>query len=324
MHQEVNKALYDAFALEDKSDALAGYLYLKYTELFIATVAEKLGLPYRKLPYEVNQDIVNMMQIFVEQLFDKGATRDTSIYHGKVVRLPEALKLVTQKHDLHLVPSEKVMPFKVARDIILQNPGSIAVGTCPCRAISEHPCLPPPMEVCLFIGDPNAAFITTHNPRYRRISQEEAVAILEDCHRKGFVHCAYFEKAASNRFNAICNCCSCCCLGIKMFELLGFTNANSTFLVSSGYVAQVNNDCSGCGVCINACHFKAITLDDEQNRALINPEKCMGCGVCEDACPVGAISLRRKPALGDPLDIEAMKAQARRKGKSKTTSRAEE
>ena len=320
MHQEVNKALYDAFSLEDKSDALAGYLYMKYTELFIATVAAKLGLPHKKLAYEVSEDIAEMMEIFVQQLFDKGATRETSIYHGKVLRLPEALKLVTQKENIHLVPSEKVMPFKVARDIILENPGSIAVGTCPCRVISEHPCLFPPMEVCLFIGDPNASFITAQNPRYRKISQEEAVAILEDCHKKGFVHCAYFEKAASNRFNAICNCCSCCCLGIKMFEALGFTNANSTFLVPSGYIAQVSNDCSGCGVCVYACHFKAISLDEEGNRAMIDLQKCMGCGVCEDTCPVGAISLQRKRAFGDPLDIEAMKIKVRRERK-KSASR---
>jgi len=131
MHQEVNKALYDAFSLEEKSDALIGYLYMKYTELFIATIAEKLGLPYKKLAYKVDEDIAEMMQIFIDQLFDKGATKETSIYHGKVVRLPDALKLVTQKENLHLVPSEKVIPFKVAREVILENPDSIVVGTCP-------------------------------------------------------------------------------------------------------------------------------------------------------------------------------------------------
>jgi ferredoxin len=310
MHQEVNKALYDAFSLEDKSDALTGYLYMKYTELFISSVAEKLGLPYKKLAYKVDEDIAEMMQIFIEQLFDKGATRETSIYHGKVVRLPDALKLVTQKENLHLVPSEKVMPFKVARDVILENPDSIVVGTCPCRVISEHPCLPPPMEVCFFIGDPNASFMAVQNPKYHKISPKEAVKILEDCHKRGFVHTAYFEKAASNRFNAICNCCSCCCLGIKMFELLGFTKDNSTFLVPSGYVAEVSDDCNGCGVCAeNTCHFKAISMDEESQKAVINLEKCMGCGVCEDVCPIGAISLRREPSTGDPLDIEAMKSQ---------------
>jgi len=308
MHQEVNKALYDAFSLEEKSDALIGYLYLKYTELFIATIAEKLGLPYKKLAYKVDEDIAEMMQIFIEQLFDKGATKETSIYHGKVVRLPDALKLVTQKENLHLVPSEKVIPFKVAREVILENPDSIVVGTCPCRAISEHPCLPPPMEVCLFIGDPNASFLAVQNPKYRKISQEEAVKILEDCHKRGFVHCAYFEKAASNRFNAICNCCKCCCLGTKMFNLLGVTHDN-TFLAPSGYVSEVSDECNGCGECVEHCGFHAISMDEESQKAVTNLEKCMGCGVCEYVCPVEAISLRREPSHGDPLDIEAMKSQ---------------
>jgi NAD-dependent dihydropyrimidine dehydrogenase PreA subunit len=164
------------------------------------------------------------------------------------------------------------------------------------------------MQVCLFVGDPNASFMAAQNPKFRKVSQEEAVKILEDCHKRGFVHSAYFEKAASNRFNAICNCCSCCCLGIKMFNLLGMSHEN-TFIAPSGYVAGVSDDCSGCGDCVEHCHFRAIDIAEEGQKAVINLEKCMGCGVCEDVCPVEAISLRRETSHGDPLDIEAMKSQ---------------
>jgi len=309
-HHELNKALYDAFSIGDKSDALAGYLYMKYTELFIATIIKQLGMPCKEPTDKVDAGIAEMMQMFVQQIIDKGATRETSIYHGKVVKLPDAIKLVTQKQNLHLVPSERVMPFKMVRDIILENPDSIAAGSCACRAVSEHPCIPPSEKVCLFVGDPNVSFIVAQNPKFRKVSQEEAVKILEDCHKKGFVHTAYSEKVASNRFNAICNCCGCCCMGIRMFNLLGFSNENPV-IAPSGYVSVVSDDCSGCGDCVKRCSFRAIIMDEDRQKAVINLEKCMGCGVCEDVCPVEAISLRLEPSQGDPLDIEAIKSQQR-------------
>jgi len=179
MHQEVNKALYDAFSLENKSDALVGYIYLKYTDLFMSTVMRMLGLPVKEPTDKVDEAIAQMMELLAQQVIDAGATRETSIYHGKVVKLPDAIKLVTQKENLHLVPSERVMPFRLARDIILESPDSIAAGSCPCRAISEHPCLPRSERVCLFIGEPNVSFLIDQNPSYRKVSQEEAVKILE-------------------------------------------------------------------------------------------------------------------------------------------------
>jgi len=50
------------------------------------------------------------------------------------------------------------------------------------------------MDVCLFVGDPVASFIAEHNTKYRKISQEEAVGILNAEHKRGHVHCAYFKR----------------------------------------------------------------------------------------------------------------------------------
>ncbi len=81
-------------------------------------------------------------------------------------------------------------------------------------------------------------------------------------------------------------------------------------MAPSGYVAEVNEECVGCGTCVdeNACHFNAISIEEE--KAVIAYEKCMGCGVCEDVCPEGAIVLKKDPAKGEPLDIEEMKKQS--------------
>jgi len=304
MHHEITRALYDAFPLERKGDFFEAYLYLKYTEHFVKHGFRASGLTARELP-DLDEGIEEMLQALNQHIGDAAMSADTSLYHGKVMKLQDAIKLVTQKEDVNLSPPERVVPFKLARDIVLQNPHSIVVGTCPCRSVSLKSCLPPPMEVCLFFGDPWASFMDEQNPKYHKISQEEAVKVLEFCHEKGFVHTAYFEHAAGYRLDALCNCCSCCCTGIKMWNLM---EGALPLLAPSGYVSEVSDECNGCGSCAeNTCHFQAISLDEDGQKAVINLQKCMGCGVCVDVCPVGAVSLRREPSKGDPLDIEELK-----------------
>jgi len=157
------------------------------------------------------------------------------------------------------------------------------------------------------VGDPGADFIANLNPKFRHISQEEAVKILEESHARGDVHCAYFKREIANRFFAICNCCSCCCMGVKMWNLIGGipgakASGDLVFMVPSGYVAEVDEDvCAGCGTCAELNNFNCITMDDD-DHPVINHDNCMGCGGCEGVCPEGAISLRLDPSKGDPLD----------------------
>src|SRR4030042_2745297 len=216
MHHEINKILYDSYPPGDKEDFFPAYLYMKYLNNFVYQARRTFGFPLSDNLEDLDEGIMEMLDTYIDRLLE-GNTAETSIYHSKVMKLADAVKLVTQKEDLHLPVSEKVVPFKIAKDVILTNPDSIAVGTCPCRKTSPKPCLPPPMEVCLFIGDPYASFIADQNTTFRKISQEAAVKILEDCHRKGFVHCAYFKKDLGNRFCAICNCCKCCCVMMNVW-----------------------------------------------------------------------------------------------------------
>ncbi len=305
MHHDVTRRLYDAFPADRKSDFWAAYLYLKYTEYFFNKALETAGLQPKELP-PLDPAVEEMLRALAWQVSDNAQSADTSLYHGKVVRLQDALKLVTQKEDLKITPPERVIPFKIARDIVLENPGSIVVGTCPCRSAAPNPCLPPgQQDVCIFLGDPWATFMDEHNATYHRISQEEAVKVLQFCHEKGFVHTAYFEHAAGNRMDAICNCCSCCCMGVRMWKLMEGT---LPLLAPSGYVAEVNEDCDGCGFCAeDTCTFSAISMSEDGQVAVVDMNKCMGCGVCEDVCPVDALHLRREPSKGDPLDLDELK-----------------
>lgn len=91
-------------------------------------------------------------------------------YHGKVVTLDAARKLVTLNQPLSLPNLEKVVPYQRARDLILENPDHLAVLQCPCRSARQKPCLP--LEVCLVVGEPFVGFIVDHHPHKARADQQ--------------------------------------------------------------------------------------------------------------------------------------------------------
>jgi ferredoxin len=297
--------LFDMYPPEEKGDFLHAYLYLKYMDHFVHHAFTASGLPSKGPPGDLHPDIDELLKRIVEEIGITSPDPDTNPYHGKVLTLKDALQFVTQKHDLSLITPETVVPYKAAKDIILKNPDSIALGECACRGASPTPCHP--LDVCLMVGDPMASFIIDHNPKFRRITQEEAVAVIEAEHKRGHVHTAYFQKEIGRRFYYLCNCCACCCIGVRMWNNLA---GAIPILAPSGYLSQIGEYCNGCGECLEYCPFDAISLDDNTQQAVIDSVKCMGCGVCEDICTVGAITLVRDASKGEPLDLEELTGQA--------------
>ncbi|NJD18721.1 MAG: CoB--CoM heterodisulfide reductase iron-sulfur subunit A family protein [Gemmatimonadetes bacterium] len=61
-------------------------------------------------------------------------------------------------------------------------------------------------------------------------------------------------------------------------------------LVVSPVGARVDEAfCSGCGVCVGQCPYKAVSLNRERKKAEVNPPLCHACGTCVAACPSGAM-----------------------------------
>src|SRR5690606_26346807 len=129
----------------------------------------------------------------------------------------------------------------------------------------------------------------------RKISQDEATAIIKAADDRGHVHTAWFRDALGDRLYCICNCCKCCWVPMK-------AHSNHVPIIApSGYVADINEECNGCSACVSYCQFEAISIVDD--HALVNLEKCMGCGVCESKCANEAITLKRDPNRCEPLDL---------------------
>jgi Pyruvate/2-oxoacid:ferredoxin oxidoreductase delta subunit len=223
-------------------------------------------------------------------------------YHGKVVPFDAAARLVTVGRDVHLTELEHVIPYAMARDIVLRNPDHIALLQCPCRSARKNPCTP--LDVCILVGEPIAGFILDHHPqRSRRITPAEAVEILRQEDARGHVHHAFFKDAMLGRFYAICNCCKCCC-GAMQAHRQGIP-----MLASSGFIARVHQElCAACGTCSKYCQFDAVRFVDGVKT--VDEEKCMGCGVCVTKCRQNAITLQREPSKGAPLEITELMQMA--------------
>ena len=227
-------------------------------------------------------------------------------YHSKVVRLDDATKIITINEDIELRNLDQVLPYEHAKDIILKNPHNIVAYECGCRGQKKDSCKP--SDVCMVVGEPFVDLVRMFQPfRSRRITQEEAIRILKDEDDRGHVHTAWFKTALLDRFYAICNCCSCCCLGIK------FMNEHKMKTVlPSGYRAIIGEDCTGCGECSKYCQFDAIEMisysENGKKRRKYNviTERCFGCGICETKCKKENVSLIIDPEKGVPLNIEVL------------------
>lgn len=272
------------------TEKIHGWFYMRFPYLYIAT-----GTRSNRLGRVGAAAIGFFQRIFPPRPPRPGSITFADTYHGKVVPLQTARELVSVKENIRVPDLEQVIPYKLARALILEEPEHLAALDCPCRAAREHPCLP--LDVCLIVGEPFVGMVLKHHPqRARAISSAEAVAILEAEEERGHVHHAFFKEAVLGRFYAICNCCSCCCGAMQAHQ------HGTPMLASSGYTAQVNEDlCNGCGECESRCQFGAITVDAGVSR--VELEKCMGCGVCTSHCTQEAIELVLAPEKGIPLEM---------------------
>lgn len=103
---------------------------------------------------------------------------------------------------------------------VVDSAEGVAVGPCTCRTVFGN--CDNPIEAEIMLGPTRHIFMETLPQDFREISREEAKEILRDCHQRGLIHSVI---KCQNNFYAICNCCSCCCVPLRLSKQYGIGDA---------------------------------------------------------------------------------------------------
>lgn len=199
------------------------------------------------------------------------AALESTVPFSRVIPISESLS-----------PETSILPYEVL-DKYLEEVDFVSVSPCYCRheaVLLGHPC-DKPIETCFSFG-PFARFLDEKGFG-RLVDKTEAHKILKEAEEAGLVHCA---SNSSEQINFICNCCSCHCAIIQSMtavDTVGLTSASS-------FIANLEEEeCSSCGVCIDRCQVKALSMDE--GVIDINSQLCIGCGLCVSTCPTEALTM---------------------------------
>ncbi len=208
------------------------------------------------------------------------------------------------------VEGETVLLPRAALEKEIRESRVIALAECICRKESRllgagchHP-----IETCLSFGA--AAEYYIDNGLGRRVTPDEAMAVINEADKSGLVHAAANTKHLSN----ICNCCPCCCASMKGIVKKG---QDRHLYLNALYEAVIDPEkCIACGNCVERCPVSAITLDD---TATADRDRCLGCGLCASVCDAEAITLKLRPDREEPygrmldLGVAIMKGKSERR-----------
>ncbi len=183
----------------------------------------------------------------------------------------------------------EVLDYERATNVI-ETASCITVGTCYCRHKMAHMGKPCPQhmpeDVCLTFN--GAAKSLVKHGIAKRITQEEAMNILDRVRSLGLVQ---IGDNTQEGVSWICNCCGCCCEALVGYKRFGYTqNIKSNF-----YATFHQEDCIQCGICVERCPVDAITMEDDFPE--IHLDRCIGCGVCTRFCAQEALVLKRREEL---------------------------
>jgi Fe-S-cluster-containing hydrogenase component 2 len=206
-------------------------------------------------------------------------------------------KMMTIKPSVHrVIPIEKTIPLNI--DVLpyerastyIENAKSWGVLDCICRVqkrLIGQECSHS-LKNCLTISPRLRAFKSSE--AIRSITKEEALAILAQADTEGLVHST---RNVQDGVDYICNCCSCSCSVLRGLADFGSPQAIDR---SHFYAVATEGLCSGCELCVERCHFRAIEMKD--GVCSIDKARCFGCGLCVTTCPTQALRLQQKPEAG--------------------------
>lgn len=184
---------------------------------------------------------------------------------------------------------------------------SIATAACYCRQkamLLDEDLHEMPLDVCMTFG-PGADFVVERLGG-RKISKDEAMAILDETEDAGLIH---MTRNVTDRISFLCNCDRWHCVAVT--SILAQAKPGKFF--NSGFDPHFDPDtCTGCELCLDRCPATALELNDDY-LPVVDFDRCFGCASCATGCVVDAVSMVNKPGFKEPPKddkswLEAFKA----------------
>ncbi len=183
--------------------------------------------------------------------------------------------------------AEWILPYDDVKNLMMKARG-FSVRDCICRyerSLIGEAC-DAPLRSCLSFSD------SERPPHANTISQEQALAILDEAEEFGLVH-TVMNTVDSVYY--VCNCCGCCCALLRAMNSYGA----STAVARANYYAKIDADqCNACGICLDRSQVHAIKPGATSYS--VDRARCICCGLCVTGCPDNAAHLCPLPAA----DIE--------------------
>ncbi len=238
-------------------------------------------------------------------------------YHAKVLSSNDTKKFFSLNEDISAISKEnkKIVPYKYAYKIILQEPDYITVMDCPCKKSAGAPDWT--INSCLAVGKGLGTFWLDHCKKYnpKKINQEEALKLIKNLRKEGHVTQAFFKVATGGSTGVICNCHPDSCVSLIASSYTKKLDPNLVQSAESGYIIDHNLEkCKSCETCVKACAFSAIQFKD--GVRIYDKDICMGCELCVEQCPNEALSIYvdpvnkhfyKDPNKTLPLDLDLVK-----------------
>jgi len=187
-----------------------------------------------------------------------------------------------------------VLDYERATNVI-ETASHMGVSMCYCRHKKEHLNMNcnAPMDICMTFNTTADSLI--RHGHARKVDKIEGLDLLQEAYDNNLVQ---FGENVQKRVSFICNCCGCCCEAMVAARRFAIMNPVHT----TNFLPVVDqNECNGCGKCVNVCPVEAMTLVSANNhakpkmkRAQLNEDICLGCGLCVKACDKDHIVLKTR------------------------------
>ncbi|MBN1470233.1 MAG: 4Fe-4S binding protein [Syntrophaceae bacterium] len=242
-----------------------------------------LLLNHHQFYSDVREDDLKAAELYQQFFIKEGYYR----YYEGSAKGTQLMRTIPVQRTLR--PEQKILNSEEAHRII-ENVSHLRLVPCPCRTRTDKMGI----RECKEKNPVGYCIMTEMSVLYfeqagigKKITANDAIKYLDEMQDLGLV--ATTENFSSPDHTVICLCCQCCCS-----QLRGRLRWNNPKAVApANFIAVSGEDCVLCGQCIERCMFGALSIDEQRQMVVADPDKCMGCGVCTLNCSTDALRLER-------------------------------